>query len=221
MLGALITGVRRAFPYVAPEEIEPLVESSGEQLFKIVHKAPFTVGVQVSEKEGAREAEQRVISFLLHSPHKPYCCSCSISCPPALMADSPSPPPALPSPLPQALMLMFQLMSSRNSVPDRFYRAVYSVLLSDGPSTSSKAPMFLSLVFKVGVAGLHRQLRSPPRVLAVHQCLLSSAQKTDSGSVDLLKPPRPVQISEAFPSTHPSLPGDEVRREREARVGPG
>ena len=47
MLGALITGVRRAFPYVAPEEIEPLVESSGEQLFRIVHKAPFTVGVQV------------------------------------------------------------------------------------------------------------------------------------------------------------------------------
>ena len=47
-------------------------------------------------------------------------------------------------------MLMYQLMSSRNSVPDRFYRAVYSVLLSDGPSTSSKAPMFLSLVFKVG-----------------------------------------------------------------------
>ena len=47
MLGALITGVRRAFPYVAPEEIEPLVESSGEQLFRSVHKAPFTVGVQV------------------------------------------------------------------------------------------------------------------------------------------------------------------------------
>ena len=94
MLGALITGVRRAFPYVAPEDIEPLVASSGDQLFRIVHKAPFTVGVQ-------------------------------------------------------ALMLMHQLMSSQNSVPDRFYRALYSVLLTSGPSTSSKAPMFLGLVFKV------------------------------------------------------------------------
>lgn len=41
-------------------------------------------------------------------------------------------------------------MSSRNSIPDRFYRAMYTVLLTDGPSTSTKAPMFLGLVFKVG-----------------------------------------------------------------------
>jgi ribosome biogenesis protein MAK21 len=27
MLSALITGVRRAFPYVAPEEVEPLIEA--------------------------------------------------------------------------------------------------------------------------------------------------------------------------------------------------
>lgn len=47
MLGALIAGVRRAFPYVPSEEVEALVERSGQQLFKIVHAAPFTVGVQV------------------------------------------------------------------------------------------------------------------------------------------------------------------------------
>lgn len=48
----------------------------------------------------------------------------------------------------QALMLMHQLMAARDSVSDRFYRALYSVLATDGPTTSSKAPMFLALLFK-------------------------------------------------------------------------
>lgn len=50
-------------------------------------------------------------------------------------------------------MLMYQLMSTRQSIPDRFYRALYAVLLTDGPSTSSKAPMFLALLFKVWRCG--------------------------------------------------------------------
>lgn len=45
-------------------------------------------------------------------------------------------------------MLMHQLMAARDSVSDRFYRALYSVLATDGPTTSSKAPMFLALLFK-------------------------------------------------------------------------
>jgi len=36
------------------------------------------------------------------------------------------------------------------TVSDRFYRALYAVLGSDGPATSSKAPMFLALLYKVG-----------------------------------------------------------------------
>jgi ribosome biogenesis protein MAK21 len=46
MLSALITGVRRAFPYVEASEVEPLVEAHGEALFKLVHTAPFTVALQ-------------------------------------------------------------------------------------------------------------------------------------------------------------------------------
>lgn len=47
MLSALITGVRRAFPYVESDKVEPLVDGHGEALFKLVHTAPFTVALQV------------------------------------------------------------------------------------------------------------------------------------------------------------------------------
>lgn len=46
ILGALIAGVRRAFPFVAPDRVEPLVESHAPALFRIVHVAPFGVAVQ-------------------------------------------------------------------------------------------------------------------------------------------------------------------------------
>jgi ribosome biogenesis protein MAK21 len=48
MLSALITGVRRAFPYVDAEKVEPLIETHSEALFRLVHTAPFTVALQVS-----------------------------------------------------------------------------------------------------------------------------------------------------------------------------
>lgn len=32
----------------------------------------------------------------------------------------------------QALMLMYQLLSGRNAISDRFYRALYAVLLTEG-----------------------------------------------------------------------------------------
>jgi hypothetical protein len=49
----------------------------------------------------------------------------------------------------QALMLMFQLMSARDAVSDRFFRALYAVLLTPGPVASgSRSSMFLSLLFK-------------------------------------------------------------------------
>ena len=90
MLGALITGVRRAFPYVPSEEVEALVERSGQQLFKIVHAAPFTVGVQVSvpgrKGVGARWAWARGLGKgqepngypqpdLIHLSHSMHRCS--------------------------------------------------------------------------------------------------------------------------------------------------
>jgi len=48
----------------------------------------------------------------------------------------------------QALLLLFQLLSGRNAVSDRFYRALYTALLLDGVRAGSKAPQFLALLFK-------------------------------------------------------------------------
>ena len=60
-------GVRRAFPYVPPDEVEPLVTAHADALFRLVHARSFGVATQ-------------------------------------------------------ALLLLFQLMSSRSTVSDRFYR---------------------------------------------------------------------------------------------------
>lgn len=48
----------------------------------------------------------------------------------------------------QALMLLYQVMSSRAAVSDRFFRALYEKLLSPELTTSSKLSMFLNIVFK-------------------------------------------------------------------------
>lgn len=115
LLSALITGIRRAFPYVPSEDVEPLVESNSMRLFRLVHTAPFSVGVQ-------------------------------------------------------ALMLVWQLLSGRGASSDRFYRALYAVLGTSGPPTSSKAPMFLALLFKA-----MRADPSAKRAAAFAKRLLQSA----------------------------------------------
>ncbi|XXG53403.1 hypothetical protein AAC387_Pa03g1495 [Persea americana] len=46
LLVALLTGVKRAFPYVASAEAEDLVEVQTPMLFKLVHSKNFNVGVQ-------------------------------------------------------------------------------------------------------------------------------------------------------------------------------
>lgn len=93
MLSALITGVRRAFPYVTLEEVEPLVQAHADVLFSLVHSSTFGLATQ-------------------------------------------------------SLLLLYQLMSSRSSISDRFYRSMYSLLLSPELLKSTKTPMFLSLLFK-------------------------------------------------------------------------
>ena len=67
MLGALLTGVRRAFPYVQSDKAEGVATAHADALFRILHTAPFGVAVQ-------------------------------------------------------ALALLFQLLSARSAVSDRFYR---------------------------------------------------------------------------------------------------
>jgi ribosome biogenesis protein MAK21 len=46
MLGALLTGVRRAFPYVAARDMDNVIERHSAQLFQTVYRAPFHVGTQ-------------------------------------------------------------------------------------------------------------------------------------------------------------------------------
>jgi ribosome biogenesis protein MAK21 len=115
MLAALITGVRRAFPFVPAQDVEPLIEAHADALFKLVHAGSFGVATQ-------------------------------------------------------ALLLLHQLMSSRNAVSDRFYRALYSMVLSPELPTSTKAPMFLSLLFKALGADV-----SPKRVAAFLKRLVQVA----------------------------------------------
>jgi len=88
MLGAILTGVNRAFPYVHKDEVDPLLERHTPSLFKMIHGDSFNVSVQ-------------------------------------------------------ALMLLFQLKSSQHAVSDRFYRALYAVLLS----VSLLAPNRLLILF--------------------------------------------------------------------------
>ncbi|MEQ2171927.1 hypothetical protein GOODEAATRI_015661, partial [Goodea atripinnis] len=48
----------------------------------------------------------------------------------------------------QALMLLFQVLDSQQSVSDRFYVALYRKLLDPGLSVSSRQNMFLNLLYK-------------------------------------------------------------------------
>ncbi|KAM8809823.1 CCAAT/enhancer-binding protein zeta [Eudromia elegans] len=48
----------------------------------------------------------------------------------------------------QALMLLFQVMDSQQTVSDRYYTALYKKLLDPGLATCSKPSMFLNLVYK-------------------------------------------------------------------------
>lgn len=46
LLSALLTGVNRAFPFVAAEEIEPLLDRHSDDLYRMVHSSSFAAGVQ-------------------------------------------------------------------------------------------------------------------------------------------------------------------------------
>ncbi len=49
----------------------------------------------------------------------------------------------------QALMLVWQLMTTKTTASDRFYRALYTLVAHDALPLSSRAPMFLALLYKV------------------------------------------------------------------------
>ncbi|MCI4389622.1 hypothetical protein PGIGA_G00100230 [Pangasianodon gigas] len=91
MLGALLSGVNRAYPYTKAGD--ETVREQLDTLFKVVHLVKFSTAVQ-------------------------------------------------------ALMLLFQVMDSQQSVSDRYYVALYKKLLDPGLSVSSKQSMFLNLLYK-------------------------------------------------------------------------
>ncbi|XP_077443544.1 CCAAT/enhancer-binding protein zeta [Stigmatopora argus] len=91
MLGALLTGVNRAYPYAKDDD--RAVEEQTDTLFRVAHQTKFNTGVQ-------------------------------------------------------ALMLLFQVMNSRQSLSDRFYVALYRKILDGGLSASDRHNMFLNLLYK-------------------------------------------------------------------------
>ncbi|XP_026779107.3 CCAAT/enhancer-binding protein zeta [Pangasianodon hypophthalmus] len=91
MLGALLSGVNRAYPYTKAGD--ETVREQLDTLFKVVHLVKFSTAVQ-------------------------------------------------------ALMLLFQVMDSQQSVSDRYYVALYKKLLDPGLSVNSKQSMFLNLLYK-------------------------------------------------------------------------
>lgn len=70
----------------------------------------------------------------------------------------------------QALMLLFQVMNSTNSVSDRFYVALYDKLLDPRLRETSKHTAFLNLVFRAMKADV-----SPARISAMVKRLLQVA----------------------------------------------
>ncbi|KAL7689992.1 putative CCAAT-binding factor [Plasmopara halstedii] len=70
----------------------------------------------------------------------------------------------------QALMLLFQVMNSTNSVSDRFYTALYHKLLDPKVRETSKHTLFLNLIFRAMKADV-----SPARVGAFMKRLLQVA----------------------------------------------
>ncbi|XP_068730456.1 CCAAT/enhancer-binding protein zeta-like [Montipora capricornis] len=69
----------------------------------------------------------------------------------------------------QALMLLFQVMESRQSVSDRFYQALYAKLLDPTLKASSKQALFLNVLYKSLKAdpSLHRVKAFVKRVLQI------------------------------------------------------
>ncbi|XP_071394844.1 CCAAT/enhancer-binding protein zeta [Centroberyx affinis] len=91
MLGALLSGVNRAYPYAKAGDEK--VKEQLDTLFKVVHLVKFNTAVQ-------------------------------------------------------ALMLLFQVMDSQQTISDRYYVALYRKLLDPGLSSCSRQSMFLNLLYK-------------------------------------------------------------------------
>ncbi|OQS01622.1 hypothetical protein ACHHYP_00510 [Achlya hypogyna] len=70
----------------------------------------------------------------------------------------------------QALLLLFQVMNSTNSVPDRFYTALYAKLLDPKLPSTSKHTMFLNVLYRAMKHDV-----SPARVNAMIKRLLQVA----------------------------------------------
>ncbi|CAH0517509.1 unnamed protein product [Peronospora belbahrii] len=70
----------------------------------------------------------------------------------------------------QALMLLFQVMNSTNSVSDRFYTALYDKLIDPKVRETSKQTLFLNLIFRAMKADV-----SPARASAFIKRLLQLA----------------------------------------------
>ncbi|KAM4712899.1 LOW QUALITY PROTEIN: CCAAT/enhancer-binding protein zeta [Anableps anableps] len=110
----------------------------------------------------------------------------------------------------QALMLLFQVLDSQQSVSDRFYVALYRKLLDPGLSASSRQNLFLNLLYKALKADV-----APRRVKAFVRRLLQVAAEQSacfaSGALFLVS-----EVMKAKPGLRVLLqPGEDGAEEEE------
>jgi ribosome biogenesis protein MAK21 len=79
MLGALLAGVRRAFPFVEPAEVEPLVAAHADAIFRLVHTRSLGVAAQallllqqlMAGRDAVSDRFYRALYAVLSSPELP------------------------------------------------------------------------------------------------------------------------------------------------------
>ncbi|XP_028395866.1 CCAAT/enhancer-binding protein zeta-like isoform X2 [Dendronephthya gigantea] len=137
----------------------------------------------------------------------------------------------------QALMLLFQVMDSRQSMSDRFYQALYAKLLDPHLRMSSKQAMFLNVIYKSLKidTSLKRVKAFVKRLLQVCSTqtpafvcgvlyLLSEVGKVKPGIKSLVTQPEELDEEEHFtdvidpedPESAPSLPSSDVSKQPNA-----
>lgn len=160
LLSAVLTGINRANPYRG-DASDDMFNTYANDLFRITHVGSFNCSVQVRPNISPLLTERELIEQPMHAKRT------SVPRAPALsLTHSLTHTYSLTLTLTltqtlsvhflfvfvQALMLLFQVMDSSQTISDRFYRALYSSLYDPRLPSTSKHGMYLSLLHKAIVA---------------------------------------------------------------------
>ncbi|XP_022800825.1 CCAAT/enhancer-binding protein zeta-like isoform X2 [Stylophora pistillata] len=132
----------------------------------------------------------------------------------------------------QALMLLYQVMESRQSVSDRFYSALYAKLLDPNLKTSSKQAVFLNILYKSVKSdpSLHRVKAFVKRIIQVCSfqqpsfvCgalfMISELTKLKPGIKSLTQQPEEEDDEEHFVDVPSEDDEDEISTEEPSSAG--